>query len=150
MSIANVTVDPEVLAREGYIEIFDQTKYGEVTLRNENGRFEVFAVRDSISGWGIPTECGKVLEFCRSSEVPEECDCIDDYFYAPPEIDHDDWTTDDGCIFRHAGKGTIVLDTRGMSDAKARRIAARVMRKNNFWPNVWHISDHGNVSVFVF
>jgi hypothetical protein len=61
-----VTVSQSVLTAEGYTEIVDQDSDGEVTLRNDSGGFEVFAVRDSYSGWSIPTDQGQVLEFCRS------------------------------------------------------------------------------------
>ena len=61
-----VTVSPEVLAKEGYTEVAGQDGCGEVTLRNDQGGLEVFAVRDSYAGWSVPTDQGKVLEFCRS------------------------------------------------------------------------------------
>lgn len=65
----NVLVDPNVLSEEGYSEIVECFDDGEVILRNEDGGLEVFVVRDSYSGWSIPTACGRVLEFCRS--LPE-------------------------------------------------------------------------------
>jgi hypothetical protein len=61
-----VTVSPEVLAKEGYTEVAGQDGRGEVTLRNDQGGLEVFAIRDSYAGWSVPTDQGKVLEFCRS------------------------------------------------------------------------------------
>jgi hypothetical protein len=61
-----VTVAPSVLAREGYAEIVKVDDEGEVILRNDSGDLEVFAVRDSFSGWCIPTDQGRVLEFVRS------------------------------------------------------------------------------------
>ena len=64
--MSKVTVSPLVLAREGYVEIVDQDGGGEVTLRNDSDGFEVFAVRDNYAGWSIPTDQGRVLEFCRS------------------------------------------------------------------------------------
>jgi len=64
--LRTVTVSRDVLAREGYTEIVSQDGEGEVVLRNDCGGLEVFAVRDSFAGWSIPTEQGKVLEFCRS------------------------------------------------------------------------------------
>lgn len=63
----NVTINPAVLAREGYTEIVSQDGRGEVVLRADCGRFEHFAVRTSFAGWSIPTDCGRRLEFCRSS-----------------------------------------------------------------------------------
>lgn len=72
-----------------------------------------------------------------------EDDCVD-------EIDHDDWVTSDGVVFRHHGSGEIVLDTTDLSDAQAARSAGRIMRAEGFFPNVWYVSDHGNVSAFTF
>jgi len=62
-----VTVSRDVLGDHGYTEIAGQDGEGGVTLRNECGGLEVFAVRDSYAGWSVPTDCGRVLEFCRSS-----------------------------------------------------------------------------------
>jgi hypothetical protein len=62
----DVTVAQDVLIENGYTEIVDQDGEGEVTLRNDSGGLEVFAVRDSYAGWSISTDQGKVLEFCRS------------------------------------------------------------------------------------
>lgn len=63
---APVTVAKDVLVDHGYTEIVDQDDEGEVTLRNKDGGLEVFAVRDSFAGWSVPTDDGRVLEFCRS------------------------------------------------------------------------------------
>lgn len=60
-----VTVSADVLRREGYTEIVEQDG-NQVTLRNEDDGLEVFGVRESIAGWGIPTDQGLVLEFCRT------------------------------------------------------------------------------------
>lgn len=60
-----VSISAYVLDREGYTEIVEQDGC-EVTLRNNHGGLEVFAVRESYSGWCIPTDDGRVLEFCRS------------------------------------------------------------------------------------
>ena len=61
-----VTVSQDVLIREGYSEIVDQDGQDGVLLRNDSGGLELFAVRDSCAGWSIPTDQGRVLEFCRS------------------------------------------------------------------------------------
>jgi len=61
-----VTVLQHVLTAEGYTEVVDQDGRGEVTLRNDSGSLEVFAVRDSYAGRSISTNQGQVLEFCRS------------------------------------------------------------------------------------
>lgn len=71
-------------------------------------------------------------------ETTEETDCIEE----------GDWTTSDGCIFY--ADGEIVLDTTDMSDAQAARAAGRIMRSEGFFPNIWVVSDHGNVSSFTF
>jgi hypothetical protein len=63
-------------------------------------------------------------------------------------IEEGDWTTSDGCIFY--ADGEIVLDTTDMSDAQAARAAGRIMRSEGFFPNIWVVSDHGNVSSFTF
>jgi len=71
--MAPVKVRQDVLVDHGYTEIVGQNDDGEVTLRNDEGGLEVFAVRDSFAGWSIPIvgaamimENGQVLEFCRS------------------------------------------------------------------------------------
>jgi hypothetical protein len=65
-----ITVSDYILRSNGYTGIVSQNEDGEVILRTEEGTYEVFAVRDSYSGWCIPTECGRVLEFCRSYHIP--------------------------------------------------------------------------------
>jgi hypothetical protein len=68
-------------------------------------------------------------------------------------VEQGDWTTDDGCKFyrRVPGRGVqLVLDATDMTDAQAERAAGRIMRKEGFFPNIWYVSDHGNVSVFTF
>ena len=62
----HVTIALDVLIDYGYTAIVSQDGDGGVTLCNEEGDFEFFGVRDSFSGWCIPTDCGRVLEFCRS------------------------------------------------------------------------------------
>ena len=61
-----VTVSREVLADYGYTAIVNQDGQGEITLCNEEGDLEVFMVRDDFAGWSVPTDCGRLLEFCRS------------------------------------------------------------------------------------
>lgn len=80
--------------------------------------------------------------------IDETVDTLDAEIEDQP--DYDDWSTDDGNIFRHHGTGRVVLDATDMTDEQASRAAGRIMRKEGFWPNVWFISDHGNVSVFQF
>ena len=50
----------------GYTAIVSQDGDGEVVLCNEEGDLEVFGVRDSFAGFCVPTDCGRVLEFCRA------------------------------------------------------------------------------------
>jgi hypothetical protein len=63
-------------------------------------------------------------------------------------IEEGDWTTEDGLRFYQDGK--LVLDSSEMTDAQAERAAGRIMRKQQWFPNVWFVSDHGNVSLFTF
>ena len=94
----------------------------------------------------------------NATNCPAGWDCIeadddvelDDDVEIDDEIQDDDWTTDDGCIFRNAFSGKVVLDATDMTDAQAARAAGRIMRAEGFFPNVWYISDHGNVSLFTF
>ena len=64
------------------------------------------------------------------------------------EIAEGDWTTPDGIHFYQDGKP--ILDTSEMSDRQARRAAALEMKRQQFWPNVWYLSDHGNLHPFTF
>lgn len=53
----------------------------------------------------------------------------------------DDYTTSDHCEFYQNGKLVVEVD----KDADDWRPAVRAhMDKEQFWPNVWFISDHGN------
>ena len=83
-------------------------------------------------------------------EIDELDDCTDelDERVGDDEIQDDDWTTPDGCRFYSNGR--LVLDATDMSDAQAQRAAGRIMLADNFFPNVWYVSDHGNVSIFTF
>jgi hypothetical protein len=64
------------------------------------------------------------------------------------EFAEGDWTTPDGNRFYQDGK--LVLDASEMSDRQARRAAALEMKRQQFWPNVWYLSDHGNLHPFTF
>ena len=63
---AYVTIALDVLIDHGYTAIVSQDGDGEVVLCNEEGDLEVFGVRDSFAGFCVPTDCGRVLEFCRA------------------------------------------------------------------------------------
>ncbi len=60
-----VMIETVELIENGYIGIVSQDGQGEVVLCNEEGDFEVFAVRDDFAGWCLDTYCGRVLEFVR-------------------------------------------------------------------------------------
>lgn len=61
-----VTVDPQELLDNGYTNIVSQDGDGGVVLCTDGGTLEHFAVRDSVAGWCLDTDDGRVLEFCRS------------------------------------------------------------------------------------
>jgi hypothetical protein len=82
----------------------------------------------------------------------EDVELIDESDYEAG-VEQGDWTTDDGCKFYRRGRGgraELVLDATDMTDAQAEKAAGRIMRKEGFFPNIWYVSDHGNVSVFTF
>lgn len=64
------------------------------------------------------------------------------------EIEHDDWVTEDGCQFYQNGK--LILDASDLSDKQAARAAALIMKRQQWWPNVWFLSDHGNLQQMAF
>ncbi len=60
-----ITISKRELVANGYLHIVSQD--GEtVILRRKDGGNELFAIRESYSGWCIETEDGRVLEFCKS------------------------------------------------------------------------------------
>lgn len=58
-------ISSEELLANGYTEIVSQDDE-EVVLRTEEGGLELFAIRDSFSGWCLDTTDGRVLEFVSS------------------------------------------------------------------------------------
>ena len=58
-------------------------------------------------------------------------------------IEDDDWTTDDGGV-RFYQNGRLRLDATDMTTEQTKRAIARIMRKDNYFPNFWSLSDHGN------
>jgi hypothetical protein len=90
------------------------------------------------------------LKAALAMPAPAGWDCVegDDPADDADCIEEGDWTTCDGCVFYCDGE--IVLDTTDMSDAQAARAAGRIMRAEGFFPNIWVVSDHGNVSSFTF
>lgn len=67
----------------------------------------------------------------------------------PPgdEIAPDDWVTTDHLVYREHETGRVVVSVEHPDDAPAALI--REMKRTNFFPNLWFISDHGNVNVIV-
>lgn len=57
-----------------------------------------------------------------------------------------DWTTEDHRTFYEVegGRKPVCEVPRDASEAAMWRILERCMKKQNFYPNVWFISDHGN------
>jgi hypothetical protein len=78
------------------------------------------------------------------AKPPNGWDCIE----GEDCIEEGDWVTYDGCKFY--ADGQLVLDATDMTDAQAARAAGRIMRAGGFFPNIWAISDHGNIAVFTF
>jgi len=62
----DVTVAPDELTDNGYSAMLDDDGKPGVRIRRVDGGVDVFAVRDSYSGWCLNTEDGRVLEFCYS------------------------------------------------------------------------------------
>lgn len=59
-------------------------------------------------------------------------------------IEEGDWVTDDGGV-RFFQDGKLRLDATDMSDTQTKRAIARIMTKDNYFPNIWAVSDHGNI-----
>ena len=62
------------------------------------------------------------------------------------DSDGEDWTTSDGHTFYQSGKQVLKVDPN-LSDKELWRKINAKMEKDGFWPNIWYISDHGNVSL---
>lgn len=88
---------------------------------------------------GLDLDTGHdVCPDCQSAEdMADDCD-----------IQPDDWITEEGNQFYQ--NGTLILDATDMTDKQAARAAALIMKRQQYWPNVWFISDHGNVHSFTF
>jgi hypothetical protein len=81
-------------------------------------------------------------EFERiSNEIASEMG--EDEFGDEPQ--EGDWTTEDHSKFYEVGgRGVVCEVPRDASEAAMWRILERCMKKANYYPNVWFISDHGN------
>ncbi len=60
-----ITISKTELVDNGYTHIVSQ-KDESVVLRRVDGNNELFAIRESYSGWCLEADDGRVLEFCRS------------------------------------------------------------------------------------
>lgn len=77
-------------------------------------------------------------------------DCFDEATYNAEEHYEEEceqgaWTTTDGCKYYQHGK--LLLDTTDMEAEEASEAAGLIMEQQQFWPNVFYVSDHGNVSL---
>lgn len=72
--------------------------------------------------------------------------------------DDDDIEPEEGDIFvQDKGNGTVVscegkviYSSRGSDYEEMERAIREWMERQSYWPSVWHVSDHGNVSPYVF
>jgi len=64
-------------------------------------------------------------------------------------IDDDDVTTEDGVRFYQSGKLWLTVDPDWTEEETSDAIRTQ-MEAEGFFPNVWMISDHGNVSPFTY
>ena len=60
-----ITISKKELVANGYLHIISQDDET-VILRNVNGSKDLYAIRESYSGWCIETEDGRLLEFCSN------------------------------------------------------------------------------------
>lgn len=79
-------------------------------------------------------------------------ECLEEALYDPceadnfaSEVEQGAWTTEDGCKYYQHGK--LVLDTTDMEPDDAGDAAQAIMDSQGFYPNVFYVSDHGNVSL---
>lgn len=82
---------------------------------------------DKPTGWPRPKGAG-TPEDPWDGEIPEE------------EPEEDDLTTEDYVNWYQDGKQVLIVDE---SEDWKTEVQA-FMNRNQFWPNVWWISDHGN------
>jgi hypothetical protein len=112
--------------------------YDDAELIDENGCPEGW---DCIEGDDVP-------DFYAGNNDDADSDEAED------RIEDNDWVTHDGNLFYEVYEGgspiRLVLDTTGMPDKLAKKLADRVMTKAGFYPNVWFVSDHGNLHRFTF
>ncbi len=79
-------------------------------------------------------------EYFELQEDEEDLDGSEDEEGEPEE---DDVTTEDDVHFYQSGKLWLTLD-RDLDDRAMWRALHAQMKKDNYYPNVWRISDHGN------
>jgi hypothetical protein len=80
----------------------------------------------------------------RAEETSEETEDSDDEETDEGTVEEGDITTSDGTTFYQDGK----LYLRASDPDSASRELRAKMDADQFWPNVWMISDHGNVIRF--
>ncbi len=82
----------------------------------------------------VCSECGSDFHYLQ--EVCPNCE----QNRADEEPQEDDYTTTDYCKFYQCGKLVLDLDE---NDDYSLYVRAH-METEQYWPNVWFISDHGN------
>lgn len=85
---------------------------------------------------GLCLQCGR--ESRGGDTCSEECDLREVELHGPQE---DDITTEDHETFYQYGKVYVEVEEGG----DWRRVLADRMDEDQFWPNVFWISDHGNI-----
>jgi hypothetical protein len=90
---------------------------------------------------------GFVNELDGPGEAPDDEDSDDedsDDDDEPSEPDDEDWVTEDHITFRaHGTRGVLVVP----EGAEWRDVLKARMVADNFFPNVWFVSDHGNAHI---
>ena len=60
-----ITISKRELVANGYLHIVSQDDET-VILRNVDGGKDLYAIRESFSGWCLEADDGRVLEFCSN------------------------------------------------------------------------------------
>lgn len=87
--------------------------------------------------------CDQEIEADSTTETCPEClrVVVANSVEEPDEPDEGDWITEDHIVFRECGgKGVIRIPLGGPWQPAVRDR----MEREQFWPNVWLLSDHGN------
>ncbi len=90
-------------------------------------------------------DCGELMDTdCQGEPRCPMCDgacpCCDDGGFEDSEPSEDDYTTGDHVHFYQNGKLAFTVPADGDHVAALRAH----MEQEQFWPNCWFVSDHGN------